>query len=130
MNPVVELSMRFVFNFLPRLGAPRYEFNLGFLQLAFCITEISRTASSGGSIVEVGVARGMTSRLLCQHFRHLRASIEFHVIDTFGSFGASDVEYEVHVRGKPRSALRGFAYNNLNTWRRNLAAFPFLVVGT
>jgi hypothetical protein len=111
-----------------RLGRPRYEYCIEPIQLATLINEFENTAQLSGSIVEIGVARGMTTMFMCEHI--VRQSVDkatkYFAIDTFNSFLDSDVDHEVNARGKNSKDLTGFGYNDFNVWQRNFAAYPFV----
>jgi Macrocin-O-methyltransferase (TylF) len=110
------------------LGAPGYSYCIEPIQLATLINEFERTSSIRGSLVEIGVARGMTTRFMCEHIvrQGLDKTTEYFAIDTFNSFLGSDIDHEVSVRGKSRDDLGGFGYNDYGVWVRNFASFPFV----
>jgi hypothetical protein len=70
------------------LGVPKYPFNIEPLQLATLVFEIDRPRDTIGAIVEVGVARGMTTRFISEHLPSERdARIRgLYAIDTFPIF--------------------------------------------
>ena len=111
-----------------RFGAPHYPFNIEPIQLAEIIMGIERALAGRphSTIVEVGVARGMTSRLIAEHVMLQGYDVDFYCIDTFSSFTSEDVDFEVSNRGKTREELRGFAYNDFEVWKRNFADIPFV----
>lgn len=110
------------------LGAPKYEYCIEPIQLATLINEYERTRGVVGSLVEIGVARGMTTRFLCEHVIRQgdERVISYFALDTFSSFLESDVEHEINIRGKDGSKLHGFSYNDYNAWKRNFEPFPFV----
>jgi hypothetical protein len=112
------------------LGRPRYPYNVEPIQLATLINELERTKEINGSIVEIGVARGMTTRFLCQHIvsQGLQNSLVLYAIDTFRSFTEKDMEFEVRSRGKSIAGLKAFTYNDFDVWRRNFLDYPFVKV--
>ena len=57
-----------------KLGMPKYPFNIEPVQLATLVFEIDRLRDTVGAIVEIGVARGMTTRFICEHL--IRAGCE------------------------------------------------------
>jgi hypothetical protein len=122
-----NLLKTLVFRYTP-FGAPRYPFNIEPVQLAFLVNEIDRLRDVEGSIVEIGVARGMTTRFLCEHIvlRGLAEKSKFYALDTFSSFRPEDLEFEVKQRGKRPGELNAFTYNDFAVWARNFAAFPFV----
>jgi Macrocin-O-methyltransferase (TylF) len=126
-KPLKEISKKAVFRYT-RLGVPKYPYNVEPAQLAALVSEIDRLAMIKGSIIEIGVARGLTTRFLCEHIRsqELDASTTYYALDTFSSFTAKDLAYEVNVRGKNRSELEAFAYNDFEVWKSNFASFSFV----
>jgi Macrocin-O-methyltransferase (TylF) len=111
-----------------RIGAPSYPYCIEPMQLACIINEIERVKTIEGAMVEIGVARGMTTRFICEHIVHqgLANSTHFFAIDTFSSFTPKDIEFEVGERGKHRSSLNGFAYNDYSVWAKNFKKYPFV----
>lgn len=122
-----ELAKAIAFRYT-KLGVPRYPYNLEPIQLAQLVMELERVRPLQGSFVEIGVARGLTTRFLCEHIRVQRPphAIDYYALDTFSSFTDEDLNYEVEKRGKELPALRGFEYNDYAVWKRNFAEFPFL----
>jgi len=104
-------------------GAPRYDYNISPLQCAAIINALEELRGIDGTIVEVGVARGMTSRFIAEYLRSVNSPNRFFCIDTFESFMPRDIRYEVEQRGKNAAELKGFAYNDFNRWRRNFSMF-------
>jgi hypothetical protein len=97
------------------------------LQLATLITELDRVKDSPGAILEVGVARGMTTRFICEHLaQSQRTNERLYAIDTFESFTPSDIHHEIRVRGKNREELTAFGYIDFDKWKKNFEAFPFV----
>ena len=112
-----------------RFGAPVYPFpTVEPIELATLVFEIDRLKETPGAIVEIGVARGMTTRFLSEHLvRSGYSNQKYYAIDTFSSFLKSDIDYEVANRGKKRWDFRGqFKYNDFDVWKRNFIAFPFV----
>jgi predicted O-methyltransferase YrrM len=125
IKQLIELGKRVAFRYTS-MGAPNYPYNIEPIQLASLIAEIERLRGVEGSILEIGVARGMTTRFMAEHIA-LSGSVERLVaIDTFSSFIEEDVEYEVRERGKSASDIAGFAYNDYEVWIRNFRRFPFV----
>ena len=110
------------------IAVPRYEFGLEPIQLANLVLEMDRLKEVRGTIVEIGVARGMTTRFICEHIvRSGCTDQRLCAIDTFSSFLSSDVEYEVKRRGKKKSDFDDcFAYNDFAKWKKNFPDFPFV----
>lgn len=112
---------------LRELSRPRYGYNIEPTQLAWLCDAIEDTRTIGssdnrqpGCIVEVGVARGMTSVFLLEHMRQTGDRRTYVCLDTFSGFTKQDVEHEVKVRGKKRSHFRGFQYNQKTIFEENL----------
>ena len=110
-------------------GSPVYQYNVEPIQLATIVNEIERQSSLTGNIIEVGVARGMTTRFICEHLvssGHSK-SLKYFAIDTFSSFTKDDVDWEVTKRGKKRGEIAGFGYNDFEAWSKNFSQFDFLM---
>jgi len=121
-----ELAKKAVFRYT-RFGAPQYSYNIEPIQLATLVIELDKVKEIPGVILEVGVARGMTTRFLCEHLmRSQRTGERICVVDTFESFTARDIEYEVERRGKIKGELIGFSYNDFGRWKENFREFPFV----
>jgi hypothetical protein len=116
---------------LRELARPRYNYNIEPAQLAWLCMAIEHTrthtsnAAEKGCVVEVGVARGMTSVFLLEHMRQIRDERTYVCVDTFSGFTRRDVEHEVNIRGKNRSHYRGFSYNQKEIFESNLAKCGF-----
>ena len=124
---LIEFLKGFVFRHT-KFGSPRYPYDLEPIQLCMLINEIERLQAVPGSIVEIGVSRGMTTRFLVEHFVSKNIwDQKIYAIDTFTSFTDSDMKYEIEERGKSKAELKAFAYNDFEAWVRNFAKFPFLV---
>jgi predicted O-methyltransferase YrrM len=110
------------------LAAPTYRYNIEPIQLAHLIIEIEKLKNVPGNIVEIGVARGLTTRFLAQHIKNQRLdqSLKLYAIDTFESFTESDVAYEVKTRGKSLEDLTIFKYNDYEVWKKNFSDFNFV----
>ncbi|MGB7267126.1 MAG: TylF/MycF/NovP-related O-methyltransferase [Terracidiphilus sp.] len=125
---LVDLLKIVVFRYT-RFGAPTYPFpTVEPIELATLVCEIDRLKDISGTIVEIGVARGMTTRFLAEHLvRSGYSNQDYYAIDTFRSFLKSDIDYEVQHRGKQRWDFRGqFKYNDFEIWKRNFKEFPFV----
>ncbi len=109
-------------------GRPSYPYNITPFQVAALINEIERVKELRGNIVEIGVARGLTSRLICEHLmdQGIQGKQTFFCVDTFSSFTERDVQFEIQKRGKTRKDLLGFGYNDYEIWKRNFSLFPFV----
>ena len=111
IQEIKEITKKFLFRYT-KLGSPTYSYNLEPLQLAEIIHSLDKVKVLEGSLCEIGVARGMTTRFICEHIKELKNVPKFYCIDTFDSFVKDDINYEVEHRNKKRSELSGFSYNN------------------
>ncbi|MBO9477710.1 class I SAM-dependent methyltransferase [Shimia sp. R11_0] len=109
-------------------GAPKYSYNIEPEQLAEIISSIVALSKRGHplNLLEIGVARGMTTRFIAEHIEKNRLDVAFYCLDTFSSFTAEDVDYEIQNRGKSRGELAGFSYNDFETWKRNFSEYDFV----
>jgi len=127
LKPILGMTKKIVFKHTT-IGSPTYAYNIEPIQLATLINELERLKSVDGCIVEIGVARGMTTRFIAQHLVDQSQLHEtLYAIDTFASFVESDLEYEVSHRGKSLSDLKGFEYNDFSVWSRNFKNYPFVI---
>jgi hypothetical protein len=96
--------------------------------MAAIINEIERLKDIQGNIVEIGVARGLTTRLICEHLilQQMHEKQTLFALDTFSSFTERDLQFEIEKRGKTRNELLGFAYNDYEIWKRNFLDFAFV----
>jgi predicted O-methyltransferase YrrM len=110
------------------LAAPSYRYNIEPIQLAYLILEIERLKHVQGNIVEIGVARGLTTRFLAQHIQNQKMdqALTLYAVDTFESFTEADVAFEVNSRGKSAEALDAFKYNDYEVWQKNFSDFKFV----
>jgi hypothetical protein len=122
-----DLAKAFIFRHT-RFGAPRYPYLVEPMQLATIIYELERIRDLPGAILEIGVARGMTTRFMCEHLIRMgRTSEPLYAIDTFESFKEDHLKFETAVRGKTRDELAAFAYNDFEIWSKNFKQFPFVM---
>jgi O-methyltransferase len=125
-RPILDLAKKLAFRYT-RLGVPAYPYIVEPIQLATLVSELERVKDIPGSIIEVGVAWGQTTRFVCEHLvASGRNSEKFYAIDTFESFSPKDVEFEVKHRGKTREQVSGFGYLDFEVWKRNFRKFKFL----
>jgi hypothetical protein len=124
---LIEFGKKVAFKYT-NLGAPTYPYSIEPIQLATLITEIERLADVRGAILEIGVARGMTTRFLAEHIASSDRRERLIVIDTFSSFVDSDFEYEMKHRGKRRSEICGYGYNDYDVWVKNFRRYSFVEV--
>ncbi|HET7086998.1 MAG TPA: TylF/MycF/NovP-related O-methyltransferase [Rhizomicrobium sp.] len=120
-----ELAKKLVFRHT-RFGAPTYPYTSDPIELALLVMEMERQRGTPGIVLEVGVARGMTTRLLAEHSRRSTGD-RIVALDTFSSFTKRDLDYEMKERGKTASELAGFGYNDFAAWKRNFQAFSSIV---
>lgn len=122
-----EFIKKIVFQYT-NWGSPKYPYNIEPIQLATLINSIEQTKSLKGNIIEIGVARGMTTRFLAEHiqstFEDFKPTI--YAIDTFSGFLERDLNFEITNRNKTRKELVGFNYNNFKRWSKNFKKFPFV----
>lgn len=117
----------FAFKHMP-LSGPQYPYNVEPILLSTLITEIERLKEVQGNVLEIGVARGMTTRFLCQHVanQRLQDSVTIYAIDTYNSFTKQDLDYEVQSRNKALGALQGFTYTDYDAWKKYFIRYPFV----
>lgn len=108
---------------LGRLAAPTYPFCQDPSQLAWLIQAAQKTRGLKGDIVEIGVARGMTTVFMNTYLKGISDKRRYVCIDTFGGFTEKDVAYEVEHRGKNEGDYIGFAYNDEGVFTRNMERF-------
>ena len=106
------------------LGSPRYSYNLDPSQLAEIVNSLNKVDELDGNICEIGVARGMTTRFICEHLKDLKIKPKYYCIDTFSSFVKEDIDHEIKQRNNSKSELIGFSYNNYDKWKKNFLNFP------
>ena len=123
-----EAAKTFVFRHTS-LAAPTYRYNIEPIQLAYLIIEMERLKAVPGNIVEIGVARGLTTRFLAQHIKNQKMdqTTKLYAVDTFDSFTDADLEFEVKNRGKALEELTAFTYNDYEVWSKNFSEFKFVV---
>lgn len=129
INIIKEFAKGLVFRHTS-LAAPTYRYNIEPIQLAYLVTEIERLKNIPGNVVEIGVARGLTTRFLAQHIKNQkldRSGLKLYAVDTFDSFTDQDLDFEVKNRGKSLKDLVAFGYNDFDVWKRNFADFDFVI---
>src|SRR5664280_336385 len=126
-NKIKELIKKLIFRYT-QIGRPNYPYGIEPIQMATIINEIERLKEIQGNIVEIGVARGMTTRLICEHLinQKIQNKQTLFALDTFSSFTEKDLQFEIEKRGKTRKELSGFAYNDYEIWKKNFSGFPFV----
>ena len=125
-RPIYDLAKKLAFRYT-RLGVPGYPYIVEPIELATIVSELDRVRGLPGSILEVGVAWGQTTRFVCEHLvRSGRSDERLYAIDTFESFCPRDVEFEVNYRGKTREEVSGFGYLDFDVWKKNFRKLKFL----
>ena len=104
------------------LSRPTYAYNLKPAQLAALVNALDRTRHMSGSVVEIGVARGMTTVFLKRHMAETADERRFLCVDTFSGFLTEDVAFERNHRGKNHPTLNAFTYNDPRIFAQNMAA--------
>ena len=96
------------------LGKPNFQYNLEPEQLSEIIISLKKVKNIKGCICEIGVARGMTTRFICEHLVNSSEDTSFYCIDTFSSFESGDIDYEIKNRNKNKSDIEAFKYSDFN----------------
>jgi len=124
-NRIKDFIKKIIFNYT-NFGKPNFPYNLEPSQLSEIIFSLDKLENVDGCICEIGVARGMTTRFICEHLNNKSKNTNFYCIDTFSSFETDDINYEVKNRNKNKSDLIGFSYNNFDRWKKNFEKFKFV----
>ncbi len=124
-NRIKDFFKKIVFNYT-NFGKPNFPYNLEPSQLSEIVFSLDEVENIEGCICEIGVARGMTTRFICEHINNKSKNTKFYCIDTFSSFEKEDINYEVKSRNKNKSDLIGFSYNNFKRWKKNFEEFKFV----
>jgi len=109
------------------IGKPRYPFGIEPILLGRLLSHIERIDDPDQSLVEAGVASGMTTRFLVEHLRVLGKKNRIYAIDTFAGFIDEHAAFEVTHRAKSNRDMQVFKYNDYNIWKRNFQNFPAVV---
>jgi hypothetical protein len=127
LKPLIQVAKTCVFRYT-KYGAPKYRYGIEPIQLSLIINEIERLKDKSGNIAEIGVARGMTTKFICQHITNekLENTVTLYAIDTFEGFVQSDLDYEVSRRGKSLYELEEFVYNDFTIWRKHFSQYSFV----
>ena len=116
---LTELIKRLIFRHT-NFAKPSYKYNVEPAQLSELIKSIDRLATGRkNTIVEIGVARGMTTRFLAEHISLNSYNVDYFCMDTFSSFIDKDINYEVEKRNKNKKDLLAFKYNDYSKWKKN-----------
>jgi len=110
------------------LWNPSYPYWLEPCQLAFLVNEISSTKNIDGCLLEIGVARGMTTKFLCEHIVKENINVKYYAMDTFRSFDIADMKFEVDERGKILEDIYAFDFNDLDVFRQKFKDYDFIEV--
>lgn len=105
---------------LDRMMAPSYPYKLDPGQLTATVELIDSTRDKGGSLAEVGVAKGDTSVFLLEHLRTRGDDRDLVLIDTFTGFTETSIEHEVSTRGKSPALFDKFRYGDEAIFARNI----------
>ena len=115
---LTELIKRLIFRHT-NFAKPSYKYNVEPAQLSELIKSIDRLAMGRkNTIVEIGVARGMTTRFLAEHISLNSYNVDYFCLDTFSSFIDKDINYEVEKRNKNKKDLLAFEYNDYLKWKK------------
>lgn len=99
---------------------PRYPYWVDPGTLAEMVRLIDEPRTTEGAIVEVGVARGITSVFLLEHLRTVGDLRPLVMIDTFSGFTAKDIRHETAHRDRRRRDLANFSYGSAAVLRHSL----------
>ena len=122
---LTENLKKFVFKYT-NIGKPNYPYNLDPLQLSEIIISLEKVKNLDGVICEIGVARGMTTRFICEYLNNTDTKTDYYCLDTFNSFTKEDVNFEIENRKKTHSELLGFSYNNFKKWKKNFNNYEYI----
>lgn len=122
---LAEKLKKLVFNYTS-FGKPNYPYNLDPLQLSEIIISLEKVRNLNGAICEIGVARGMTTRFICEYLENIESQTVFYCLDTFNSFTEEDISFEIKNRKKTYSELLGFSYNNFDKWKKNFNNYNYI----
>lgn len=127
MKKIKELLKKIVFRYTS-FGKPTYDFCIEPIQLVEIIKGIDSVIipDKKTCLVEIGVARGLTTRFIAEHINTQNYKVDYYCIDTFSSFTQEDLNFEVKERGKNMEELRGFEYNDYKVWKNNFKEFSFI----
>lgn len=125
MTNMREFAKKLIFRYTP-FGAPTYPYTSDPIELALLVMEMERLRDVSGVVLEVGVARGMTTRFLAEHARRSTQD-RIVAVDTFSSFTKRDLDHEMQHRGKTAKELSGFAYNDFEKWKHNFRHLSSIV---
>ena len=129
-----ELAKKIAFRTpaLSFLSRPRYPYNLTPSQLAFLVSALDRTRGLAGNIVELGVARGMTTYFLNHHMSLTDDPRKYLCIDTFSGFVESDIAHEKRrkesEKNGPMPTFAEYAYGEPEIFRKNMQEFGRVTV--
>ena len=99
---------------------PRYPYWVDPGTLAEMLRLIDEPRNKEGAIVEVGVARGITSVFLLEHMKTTRDPRPLVMIDTFHGFTAKAIQHEVAHRNRRKRDLANFSYGSAAVLRKSL----------
>ena len=121
----IEKIKKFLFKYT-NIGKPNYPYNLDPVQLSEIIISLEKVKNLEGVICEIGVARGMTTRFICEYLNNTNTNTDYYCLDTFESFTKEDINFEIKNRKKTQSELIGFSYNNFEKWKKNFVNYNYI----
>lgn len=110
---------------LRRLAAPSYAFGLDPAQLAWLVVALQETKKLDGAVVEIGVARGMTTVFMNEALTGMSDPRAYICVDTFAGFTDRDVKHERTKRGKRGVRFPEFSYNDPKVFAQNIARLGY-----
>lgn len=110
---------------LRRLAAPSYGFGLEPAQLAWLVGALEETRELSGAVVEIGVARGMTTVFMNEALTRMSDPRTYVCVDTFAGFTNRDVRHEQTQRGKRGVRFPEYSYNDPKVFAQNIARLGY-----
>lgn len=110
--------------FIQKFFWPKYSYKITPGQLFTLLQMIEETKEEKSSIIEIGVARGVTSAFILEHLATTKQVRPVFFLDTFDGFTPESVDVEV-ARGKPRASLDLFKYGNSEVFSRSLHSLGY-----
>lgn len=107
------------------LWATEYPYFCSPLHLASFVNALEDLKHVPGCFVEVGVARGMTTRFVAEHIQLMNLDVPYYAIDTFSSFDPDDLDFEVKNRSKTLWEMQVF-WNTYEKFVKDFKEFDFV----
>jgi hypothetical protein len=107
------------------LAAPSYRYGLEPAELAWLVDTLEETKELGGAVIEIGVARGMTTVFIKEALTRMADPRTYICLDTFAGFTDRDVRHEQTLRGKRGVRFPEFSYNDPKVFARNIARLGY-----